>query len=35
MNPAIAVGPDCTIGVAWRDSVTNENFDISTTYITW
>ncbi len=35
MNPAIAVGAGCTIGVAWRDSVTNEQFDIGTTYVNW
>jgi hypothetical protein len=35
MKPAIAVGADCTIGVAWRDGVNNANFDIGTTYLNW
>ncbi len=35
MNPAIAVDASCTVGVAWRDSVKNANFDIGTAYMTW
>jgi hypothetical protein len=35
MNPAIAVDGTCTIGVAWRDGVVNDNFDIGTAYLKW
>ncbi len=35
MNPAIAVNTLCTVGVAWRDSKVNDNFDIGTSYISW
>lgn len=35
MNPAIAVDKGCVIGVAWRDSTKNSNFDIGTAYLKW
>ena len=35
MNPAIAVDGTCTIGVAWRDSGVNPNFDIGSAYLKW
>lgn len=35
MNPAIAVDATCVIGVAWRDSVVNPNFDIGTACLKW
>lgn len=35
MNPAIAVDQSCVVGVAWRDSTKNSNFDIGTAYLTW
>jgi hypothetical protein len=35
MNPAIAVDSSCNIGVAWRDSTKNQDFDIGSTYLTW
>ncbi|MCO4760192.1 MAG: hypothetical protein KC502_01730 [Myxococcales bacterium] len=35
MNPAIAVDKGCVIGVAWRDSTKNKNFDIGLQFLTW
>jgi hypothetical protein len=35
MNPAIAVDASCVVGVAWRDSTKNANFDIGTAYFKW
>ena len=35
MNPAVAVDSTCTVGVAWRDSTKNANFDIGTAYFKW
>jgi hypothetical protein len=33
MNPAIAVDPKCIVGVVWRDSETNDSFDIRGTFL--
>ncbi|MBI5610926.1 MAG: hypothetical protein HY902_18790 [Deltaproteobacteria bacterium] len=35
MNPALAVDPACKVGVAWRDSATNPDFDVRTTFYSW
>ncbi len=35
MNPALAVDPACKVGVAWRDSASNPDFDVRTTFFSW
>jgi len=35
MNPAIAVDIACMVGIAWRDSATNDKFDIKATFFKW